>query len=193
MKATNEITQAATEIELHPFAHLGPAPYTFAGVWSMPARSLQGQNPEAYNRAMSEAPTRRCGSCHHCGAAITGHYLIRDASGTLHAVGSSCIKKAQKPGQRVPAFVALAMKAKREQDAKKRNARNAVKLAELAGLMADDSNLEKLASFGHSRGFRNRETGEPLTYLDEVNWMLSNAGTAGKIRTLKAITKLIAA
>ena len=61
-------------VEIHPFAHLGPAPYRFVSVWVMPSKSLAGENPDAWNNALRSAPCA-VGSCHHCSAGLTDHYI----------------------------------------------------------------------------------------------------------------------
>ena len=190
--ATTGTKMNTTEIELHPFAHLGPAPYTFIGVWSPPSKELQSANTQAYNLALSEKPSGCHGVCDHCGSCLTDHYMIRDAAGIRHVVGSSCIKKTTRPGKRISVMAAQALKAKRDLDTKKRHARDAAKLAELTALIKEPTVRATLATGRHPYGHTNRVTGEPLTYLDSVEWMVKNSGAAGTNKTLKAVKAFIA-
>ena len=181
-----------TEVETHPFGHLGPAPYSFVGVWSPPSKELQAANTQAYNHALSEKPSGCHGVCDHCGSMLRDHYMIRDAEGTRHVVGSSCIKKTTKPGQRISIMAAQALQAKRDLDTKKRRARDKKKEQELNALLQDPAVRAILATGRHPYGHRNRETGEPLTYLDSVEWMVKHSGVAGTNKTLKAVKAFIA-
>jgi hypothetical protein len=146
---------------------------------------------QAYNLALSEKPPVCHGVCDHCGSCLSDHYIINDASGALHVVGSSCIKKTTRPGFRISAMAASALKAKRDLDTKKRRVRDEAKFAELTALLEDPTARAVLSSGRHSRGFKSRETGEPLTYLDEVEWMLEHSGWSGTNKTLKAAKTFI--
>ena len=182
----------STTVETHPFAHLGPAPNRFVGVWSPPSKELQAANTQAYNLALSEKPRGCHGVCDHCGACLRDHYIIRDADGNRHVVGSSCIKKTTKPGKRISVMAAQALKAKRDLDTKKRHARDKKKAQELHALLKDPAARAILATGRHPWGHKNRETGEPLTYLDSVEWMYKHSGAAGTNKTLKAVKAFIA-
>ncbi len=59
--------------------------------------------------------------------------------------------------------------------------------AEIESIMADDSFKAKMQSLPHPRGFKSFNTGEPLTAWDNVEWMFSNSGAAGRARLLKSL------
>lgn len=65
---------------------------TVTGFFSLPSPSLAEANPEAYNRAMAEAPAGS-GSCAHCGTGIRNHVVIRTAEGTTAFIGTQCAIK----------------------------------------------------------------------------------------------------
>jgi len=183
--------QAEQLIETHPFAHLGRPPYRFAGLFVMPSKGLLEQNPDGYNNALRAAPCR-VGSCHHCGMGLTDHYLIRDADGGLHAVGSSCVKKIRRGSEKMTRMEIEVRDAKRARDRDKRHAREEVQQAELAELMADPATQAALSELPHSRGFEDRETGRALTAWDEATWMVDHSGARGRTKTLTRIKRLLA-
>ena len=78
---------------------LGPTPYTFVGIFSLPPPFLLERNPSLYASQMAMMPRNaHCGTCEICGTAIMHNYLIKDANGNLHSVGSECVKKVGSEG-----------------------------------------------------------------------------------------------
>lgn len=64
------------------------------GFFSLPDRSLQESNPEAYASAMRDIPwDLGAGSCSHCGMAICHHVVILDEAGKKRVIGTSCAEK----------------------------------------------------------------------------------------------------
>jgi hypothetical protein len=65
------------------------------GFFSLPSRSLQEANPEAYALAMRGIPwDQGAGQCAHCGMAITHHVVVRDSSdGKKKFIGTSCAER----------------------------------------------------------------------------------------------------
>ena len=177
-------------VEIHPFAHLGPAPYRFVSVWVMPSKSLAGENPDAWNNALRSAPCA-VGSCHHCSAGLTDHYIIADADGTLHAVGSSCVKKISKGSKKITRLEFDVREAKRARDREKRHAREAKQGEELAAIMSDPATKAALSALPHPRGFEDRETGEPLSAWDFAEFMLRCSGASGQGKLLRFIKQVI--
>lgn len=84
-------------VEKFEYSGLGKGPYSFAGLWIAPPKSLQEHNPQAYRDAWREAPKMTNGfhitSCAHCGSCISECWLVASSDGLLFAVGSSCVNK----------------------------------------------------------------------------------------------------
>lgn len=59
------------------------------GYFSLPHASLAEHNPSAYAIAMSHAP-KKSGTCSHCGTGILHHVVIRDETGTVRFIGTTC-------------------------------------------------------------------------------------------------------
>lgn len=109
----------------HPFEHLGPAPYQFVGLWSLPSQGLQEANPEAYNRALSAAPEVESGigTCSHCGTPIVHICVIECGDGKRYGVGSTCVLKVF----REPKLISDVKRAVKEQQSEQRAERQAKK------------------------------------------------------------------
>lgn len=169
----------------HPFEKTGcgKAPFKFIGCFED-----RGPHKKVVNGVTFEtgSPGQPMGSCKHCGTGIAICCVIQDAEGKRFTVGSSCVEKTDDPKlvrefKNSPERRAIQAKIRQERDEKK--------LQELDLLVQENSEL--FQSLPHSRGFINRDTGKPLTFADEVSWMLSNCGVSGKIRLLKQIKKAI--
>lgn len=187
MKNEIENNEAADMVESHPFGKFGPAPYRFVGVWSMPSTTLRDANPSAYNNAIAEAPVQHVGACMHCGTGIVDHYIVSDGEGHHFTVGSSCINKVHKETGMITRIARDAKLAKNKLNREKAAAKAEVVKAEIESIMADDSFKAKMQSLPHPRGFKSFDTGEPLTAWDNVEWMFSNSGAAGRARLLKSL------
>ena len=88
-------------VKFHPWeeAGLGLAPFRFIALAQLPPRSLQAQNPDAYNLAMNELPTYApLGTCHYCGHALRNNFIIESSDGKKFVVGSDCVEKIDLPG-----------------------------------------------------------------------------------------------
>lgn len=91
---------------------VGRAPFSVAGTFELPSKSLAGSNPTAYNNALRRMPCP-CGTCRVCGHALTINFIIKDADGKLFPVGSECVNKAGDHGLTTKARV-LRLKRDRE-------------------------------------------------------------------------------
>lgn len=170
MTTKNDDTKAR-----HAFDHIAPGPYRYVGCFEKVYQACQG------------APIQPGGTCDHCAAGIRFCYRVKAADGTEFIVGSSCIEKAGEKG-RLPSNVkAEANRIKREAKAE----RDAARIA--AGRELFAANREAFAAAPHPRGFEDRETGEPLTLADQVEWMMINSGTTGRVKTARLIEKFVAA
>lgn len=154
------------EKKAHIFSHLGQAPYRFLGFEQKTYQACPG------------APIQVGGSCDHCGTGIIDTFYFMSADGVKFHVGSSCVNKAGDKGLK-----AQIAPAKRKIKAAKDAAR--IKAAvELIETLKGELEAEP-----HPMGFDDRETGEPLTRLDWVEWMLANSGTSGKLRVARFLEK----
>jgi len=160
------------EIGKHVFelAGLGLAPFNFVGMI------------EKIFKAGDQV--KAGGTCAFCGTGIRFCCRIESADGKSFIVGTDCVNKTGDKGI-IEAYKNSAeyrsyqreLRYKREYD----------KIEQVKQLIADNS--EKLASFPHPRGFQDRATGKPLTFLDHCNWYMANAGNSGKCSLFGQITK----
>lgn len=154
----------------HVFHHIAPAPYRYIGYAH-----------ETY-QACPGAPIQVGGSCDHCGQGIKDTYRFRAVDGTVFKVGSTCVEKSGDKG--------LYSQIKRDANAVKRERkakRDAMRIA--AGVELLPTVRAELEAEPHPKGFNDRETGRALTLADWVDWMLANAGTAGRLRAVRVIEK----
>jgi hypothetical protein len=169
---------------VHPFQRsgLGNAPFTYTGMSEKVYVSHPG------------APALPGGTCDHCGAGIRYVFHIKSADGKSSGVGCDCILKLNRADNRFIGKVELEMKrVKREQNRKTaaiRKERERERIAKAYGLLADPLNAERLAAMPHPRGFKDRQTGYPLSLANYVNWMRRNAGHTGDLDTAKMLEKI---
>jgi hypothetical protein len=177
---TDDASKIGQTVHAFELAGLGKAPFRFLGV---------RENAHTIPGTTINKPG---GSCDYCLESIRWEYRIQSADGKTFKVGCDCVAKVGDAGLR--RYVDAA---RRNVERKQRAARAAKKASsvdsEIAALMTDPAVTEKLASLPHPRGYSDRETGRALTMLDQVTWMLENAGRAGKAKTLAAIKAAIAA
>ncbi len=163
---------------LHPFerAGLGLAPFRFVGSHEEKYQACQG------------APVQPGASCDYCGTAIMVVCVIQSSDGKRFKVGCDCVAKtyaecdvsmdrysdASKLARQVAAAV-------RKMNTAKRHTREAAKISAGIAKLARLETRRNLRAQPHSRGFSGK------TRLDEIRWMLKNAGNAGKIKTLAGI------
>lgn len=181
------MTTAADTIQDHPFAHLGPAPYRFVGVKDVAeSNTLAAQERGALVSELEHVHSVT--SCDHCGTAITVAYRFRAADGTVFKVGESCANKAYKAAtvttKAQRQFEAAAKKRKREM----RHAREAAKIADGAEFVA--AHREALALQPSPNEWR---AAKGDTLADWCDWMLANAGNAGKLTAIRVARKALSA
>lgn len=168
-------TDNASDVGLHVFerAGLGKAPFRFVGF---------RLNVITYPDGTSKAG----GSCDYCGTGIANECQIKSADGKLFKVGCDCVMKTGDAG------LLQAYKTSpdvRRHAAQLRQAKDKRNTAELARLIAENRDL--LASMPHPRGFTDRQTGKPLTALDQYEWLQKNCGAAGRASTVKELSKIL--
>lgn len=168
-------TENQAEDGLHAFerAGLGKAPFDFVGC---------SEEFITYPDGTQQAS----GCCDYCYNGIRYVCHIKSADGRRFKVGCNCVDKVGDKGiirayKTSPEF----RKIQREKrQAKGRAAREIVeKLVE--------ENRERLAAHPHPLGFKDRQTGAPLTLLDQVLWMKGNCGTSGITSYAKTLQRII--
>jgi hypothetical protein len=183
---TNAIPAGMVEVtKAHPWevAGLGKSPFKYIGEVAQ-ALTTDGRRVVS-NTGGVEISTKPGGTCEYCGAYILNMFRVRSADGREFVVGSDCIGKLNgSADKKLVAAVKAAVAAKNKARTKDRNA---AKLATLATLLADEATRAKLATLPHPSP---RPNGRTL--LDYAEWMARNAGTAGKMKTLKAIEAVMA-
>lgn len=171
----------------HPFAHLGPAPYTFLSLEDESARralDIQAEATRGYStRSIMGAQDDDATTCDHCGTSITLAFRFRAADGTEFRTGCDCAEKAldRDEDRKALAGVDRARKAhnrkKAQARAAKRKAAEAVKVAEARALL--DAKAEELAAQPHP--YANcAARGETLRDSFERRWSMS--GAKGRIK-----------
>ncbi|HKY49651.1 MAG TPA: hypothetical protein VJP45_00190 [Candidatus Limnocylindria bacterium] len=170
-------------MDAHPFAHLGPAPYTYTG-----ADDAFESTGRATAGILSAQETKRGGSCDHCGTAITDMYHFVAANGRKFKVGWKCAEKAGMDacGSDVCPQARKLARDRKDLQARKRGALAGRKRAEIEAALADENVRAKLAAQPSPNGYR-AEKGETL--LDWCVWMHANAGAKGRSKVLAAIVE----
>ena len=169
-------TDNIADVGKHKFelAGLGRAPFTFKGV---------NENVITYPDGTSKAG----GSCDYCGNGIRYEFVIDSSDGLRSKVGCNCIEKVGDKGI-LKAYKSSPEYRKAQQ--LKRQEKSRAVVAELKELI--EGNREKLASLPHPRGFTDRNTGQPLTGLDQVEWLFENCGASGRASLLKSVKTMLA-
>lgn len=194
-----EEVRSEADKELERFG-LGKSPYKFLGTMESPSKEMQEQNPEAYNNALRDFPkfdAGGIGSCARCYNAITIHYIIKSSDGKVFPLGSECVgrlhdakltKEAEKEAKKITK--------------EKTTARNDKKKDELSDLMNDEEVINKLKSMpkekhkDYDKWDANKKQWwddkfKDETKYDEIQWLIKQSGTSGKIKVLKELKKIL--
>lgn len=187
---TNQTTASSPETSktsAHPFAHLGPAPYRFVGMFRMPSMAAFGDNLSGYNMALSMLPKMDggYGSCSHCSTPIANVYVIECGDKTRWGVGCDCIFKLDGVSSRT--LCAEVKKAKQAEDKKTRHAKEDAKIAAGREWLAE--NETALRDIPHPNQYR---AGKGDTYFDYVNFCVRQSGVSGEIRMIATAKKKLA-
>lgn len=186
MTTTDTTTTRTAKTIAHPFAHLGPAPYRFVGMFRLPVLESFGMNSAGYNNALASLPRLDggLGSCSHCSMAITYIYVVECADGTKWGVGCDCICKL---GSGDAQLVREVKAKKKAVDKAARHERETANLEAGKAWLAE--NEAALRAIPHP--FANRAAkGE--TYFDYARFVLMQSGTSGKLKMYKAAKKRLA-
>ncbi len=158
-----------TTTEQHKFekAGLGLAPFRVVG------------NEQKTFQACPGAPMQVGGSCDYCGTGIIDTYYIESADGKKFQVGCECVRKTGDKGM---------MKVVNKNKATAAKAREKQRIEDMQGRLDGDGSLRGLlAEQPHPQSWLDKQG---KTLLDSVEWMIANAGHAGKIKTVRLIEKL---
>ena len=169
-------TENLAQVGKHAFeiAGLGKAPFRFIGA---------SENVITYPDGTQKAG----GSCDYCGTGIRTECLIVSADGKQSKVGCNCIEKVGDTG------ILKAYKSSAEYRTKQRAIRVAKDKAvtiELTALL--ELKKVELQQMPHPYGFKDRETGMPMTKWDHVIYSIGCCGAAGRkawLKTLKAASR----
>jgi len=169
-------TENPSEVGTHLFerAGLGKAPFRFVGF---------SVNVIQYPDGSTQAGS----SCDYCGTGIANECHVKSADGKQFKVGCDCILKVGDAG------LLQAYKTSpevRKHAAQLRRAKDQKKTAELARVISENETL--LKSLPHPRGFVDRQTGQPLTALDQYRWLQANCGASGRAQTLTGLKRFLA-
>lgn len=154
---------------IHPFAHLGPAPYRVIG-----AEHRVGPITLADGTQVG-SPGQPMGACQHCGQGIAEVWTVRASDGITFEVGCVCVGKAAKEGRDTTLETDhKRFKAQHARDMRQAKARRDREW--IAATLADPAVAARFAAVPHSLAWRAAK-GETL--LDDYHWMLRNCGAAG--------------
>lgn len=168
-------TDNPADVGRHAFevAGLGLAPFRFVGAT---------ENAITY----PDGTTKAGGTCDYCGTGIRLECHVQSADGKRFKVGCNCIDKVGDKG------LLAAYKSSPEFRQHQRELRYAKSAAQReAALALLNANREALSAKPHPHGFINRETGDPLTFVDYAEWMLDHAGANACAGLLKFIPKVL--
>jgi hypothetical protein len=174
--------------EVHPFekAGLGKAPFHCTGMVEKTYQACDG------------APVQPGSSCDFCMTAIRYCFLIEGIDGKQFKVGCDCVRKLGRIDNQLSAEVEAYRKsaegqkrlAKREADRAKRLAKEAAEWEWAKGVVTRlDEARDTLKTKPHPYGFTDRQTGQPLTLLDYVEYLASSP--CNNVKVAKAIAKAI--
>ena len=124
-------------------------PYQYVGFWAFPSHALREHNPMAAQCQLVSMPknvVNGCGTCAHCGRAISHVYLVKSATGKVYGVGCDCIDRTGDKSLGDAVAVAAARLAKEQRREKRDIARQVRHNAWLATVCNDrgETNQQRL-------------------------------------------------
>lgn len=164
--------------DVHPFeaAGLGVAPFRFVAI-------ERRVGPIQIGSTTIGSPGQPMGSCQYCGQGIAECCIIRDSQGAEFVVGNVCVNKTTPAESRLAKDVDRAVKAAQR---KRTKARKAERIAEAVETF--EANRGTFAAQAHPVKWR---ADQGATLADWVDWMMSNAGTAGKTRAARVVEQTL--
>jgi len=177
-------TNEQQEVRQHRFetAGLGKAPFRYVGFTERrgPEKILDANGN--WNGLECGAPGQPMGTCDYCGQGIAICCEIVSSDGKRFVVGSDCVEKTGDKG-----IVVKVKSAVNKLRSEKRKASEAKRIAEFAAELETEELRAVLAALPHPQAWR-AEQGETL--LDSVEWFMAHAGNAGKMKTIRMVSKL---
>ncbi len=176
----------------HPFAHIAPGPYRFAGMETEDDRADLNKSLERDGKPFTTNLSG--GSCHHYWTAISEVYWFQcRTTGKRFKVGSTCVEKAhgylsRSPLPADPALAAARLAARKAATVKRRAA-DARTIRGLLDTLADLGSARRLAAMPSPNEYR---AGQGETMLDWAEWHVAHAGVAGKKKAAKAVRLALA-
>ena len=157
-------------------AGLGKAPFKYLGCFED-----RGPHKVVINGVQCEvgAPGQPMGTCKFCGQGIAMCCRIESADGKQFIVGSDCVMKTGDKG--LKSLV-------RKEAAKRTKVREADRIEVLRDRLSYDNDLR-----GMLEGVRHPQdwaAAKGQTMLDQVCWMMRNAGHSGRIKMVRLVAKL---
>jgi len=128
------------------------------------------------------SPGQPMGTCAYCGQGIAICCEIVSADGKRFIVGSDCVEKTGDKG-----IVVKVKSAVNKLRTEKRKASEAKRIAEFEAELETEELRALLAAKKHPQQWR-ADKGETL--LDSVEWFMARAGNAGKMKTIRMVSKL---
>lgn len=146
----------------HPFAKtLGEGPYKVVGFMEIKPCQSRGTAVLGNVQLTKHAQWKGgCGTCSHCGTAIMNIVVIRNGSGELYGVGTSCALKSELPPKELSAIQFQI----RKQNRAKRAELNGKKRAAIAEAVKNKQ--AEISAIPHPY---ERHSKEGQTYLDYIN------------------------
>lgn len=167
----------AAPAKIHPFekAGLGIAPFRVVGCDHRVYQAIPGD---------PSCPLQPGASCDYCATGIYDCYTIKSADGRTFVVGSDCVARTVQESAGTDAEKA-ARKLHEQVLRLKRQATHAKQDERIAAIVARvEANREALAALPHSKAWL---ASKGATKLEEIEWLLKNAGRAGKLRIAKIL------
>lgn len=181
---SNTTSTTSTASTIHPWeaAGLGKAPFRFVGV-DTKRGPIRFVDPKTGVEMQVGSPGQPMGTCDYCSAGIADCYRIRSADGKTFVVGSDCVARVAVKGDPVLAEVDREVAKLRRQ---RTVSRNAARIESAASALESDAVRSALASMPHPSAYSAKNG---RTLLDYVEWMIENAGNAGKVKAARIIEK----
>jgi hypothetical protein len=165
----------------HPFERtLGPGPYKLVGFFALvlPNEANQGRA----NFHMAPKVERGIGTCAHCSHAIINCYIVQTSEGKRYGVGSDCILKVDMPHTERTKLKKLELAHKKNQRAEKQVKKGQQARAELADIIANQTQILQLKP--HPKGRANSNL------LNYAKFVLERSGNSGIMQALKLIKNI---
>jgi hypothetical protein len=165
----------------HPFVKtIGEGPYKVVGFMSIKTSTTQGTKVVG-DTSLTRHPQWKggAGTCQHCGTAIMNIVVIRNGSGDLHGVGTSCALKSDLP----PKEVSLIQLRVRKESKQKR--KDLIARKREAIQFAVKNKEEEINALPHPHPYYAEQGKTYLNYLDYVGYLSFDSVASSVYKFLK--------